>query len=141
MIAFDLECAEGHGFEGWFDNLQAFEEQNAQKMISCPYCDDTNIRKILSTVSVKTSARPPGLKDGPPIDYPRLAKEVVEYINENFEDLGSDFTKEALKMHYGVSEKRNIKGSATSDEEKTLKDEGIVFFKLPVPKTDDDEKN
>ncbi|MBW1888734.1 MAG: DUF1178 family protein, partial [Deltaproteobacteria bacterium] len=76
-----------------------------------------------------------------PIDYGRLAKEVVEYMNKNFEDLGSDFTKEALKMHYGVAEKRNIKGSATTEEEKTLEDEGIQFFKIPIPKTDNDEKN
>jgi hypothetical protein len=110
-------------------------------MISCPYCNGTEIRKVISPVATRTSSLPQEEKDVPSIDYPRLAKEVVEYIDKNFEELGSDFTKEALKIHYGVAEKRNIKGSATAEEEKMLKDEGIVFFKIPVPKIDDKKKN
>lgn len=141
MIAFDLECAKGHKFEGWFDNNQSFEEQDEKKMISCPSCNDTEIRKVISPVATRTSSLPQEEKDVHSIDYPRLAKEVVEYIDKNFEELGSDFTKEALKIHYGVAEKRNIKGSATAEEEKMLKDEGIVFFKIPVPKIDDKKKN
>jgi len=42
-------------------------------------------------------------------------------------------------MHYGVSEKKNIRGSATSEEEKTLKEEGIDFFKIPLPEKDEDK--
>jgi len=76
-----------------------------------------------------------------PIDYRRLAKEMIDYICEEFEDLGTDFTKEALKIHYGVAEERNIRGSATESEEKLMKDAGIQFFKIPLPKKDDDKKN
>ncbi len=141
MIAFDIECSQGHIFEGWFNNTQSFEEQNTKKLVSCPYCNDTNIRKIISPVAMKTSSLADKREAVTPIDYGRLAKEVVEYINKNFEDLGPDFTKEALKIHYGVAEKRNIKGSATANEEKTLEDEGIQFFKIPIPKVDDDKKN
>jgi hypothetical protein len=141
MIAFDLECSKGHMFEAWFNNAQSFEEQNTKKMINCPYCNDTNIRKVISPVAMKTSSQPDPKKDMESIDYRRLAKEIVDYIDKNFDDVGTDFAKEALKMHYDVSEKRNIKGSATSEEEKMLKEEGIEFFKVPVPKTDDDKKN
>ena len=141
MIAFDLECSQGHIFEGWFNNTQSFEEQNTKKLVSCPYCSDTNIKKVISPVAMKTSSFADKREAVTPIDYGRLAKEVVEYMNKNFEDLGPDFTKEALKMHYGVAEKRNIKGSATAEEEKTLEDEGIQFFKIPIPKMDDDKKN
>ena len=68
-----------------------------------------------------------------------MAKEIVDYIHNEFEDLGTNFTKEALKIHYGVAEERNIRGSATESEEKLLKEEGVQFFKVPVPKTDDDD--
>jgi hypothetical protein len=138
MIVFDLECSQSHMFEGWFDSLEAFEEQNAKEMIICPYCNDTDIRKVMSPVSVKKSNPEKQLKSGQ-IDYQRLAREVVDYVNKNFEDVGSRFTAEALKIHYGVGEKRNIRGSASSDEEETLKEEGIEFFKLPLPKTEDDK--
>lgn len=140
MIVFDLECSNGHIFEGWFDSLESFEEQNDEGFISCPYCSDSNIRKVVSPVAVKKS-HPETQKAPAPIDYQRLAKEIVDYIQKNSENVGPKFAAEALKMHYGVSEKRNIRGSATSEEEKTLKDEGIEFFKIPIPATDDDKKN
>ena len=124
MIVFDMECSQGHVFEGWFDSSEAFEEQNANGLVSCPYCDDSNIRKVISPVAVKKSSH-----DSQPapeaVDYQRLAKEVVDYIKKNSEDVGAQFATEALKIHYGVTEKRNIRGSATHDEEKTLKEEGV----------------
>ena len=141
MIAHDLECSKGHIFEGWFNNNQSFEDQVAKKMVVCPYCNDTTIRKILSPVAMKISSRPDKNEIEGPIDYSKLAREVVEYINKNFEDVGTDFTTEALKIHYDVAEKRNIKGSATAEEEKMLKEEGIEFFKVPIPKIDEDKKN
>jgi len=141
MIAFDIECSQGHLFEGWFNNIESFEEQNAEGLVSCPYCNDTRIRKVLSPVTMKTSNPIEDRNEMKPIDYQKLAMEVVDYINKNFEDVGSDFSKEALKMHYAVTEKRNIKGSATEEEEKILKEEGIDFFKVPIPKIDDDKKN
>jgi hypothetical protein len=136
MIVFDLECSQGHLFEGWFESIMSFEEQNKKKMVNCPYCDDADIKKVLSPIAVKSHSAPIEMKNTHPIDYRRLAKEVMDYINEEFEDMGTNFTKEALKIHYGVAEKRNIKGSATFDEEKVLKDEGIQYFKIPVPESD-----
>jgi hypothetical protein len=65
----------------------------------------------------------------------------MDYIDGHFDDVGPDFTKESLKMHYGVAEKRNIRGSATAEEEKTLKQEGVQYFKIPVLKEDGGEKN
>lgn len=145
MIVFDLECSNGHRFEGWFKNSEAYDEQYRNGFLSCPECGDTDVKRVLSPVRTK-NARPQKedvsmeRKEG--IDYERLAKEVINYINKNFEDVGPDFAKEALKMHYGVSEKRNIRGSATQEEEEMLQKEGIEFFRLPfnIPK-DDKEKN
>jgi hypothetical protein len=77
----------------------------------------------------------------PSIDYKKLAREVVHYINNNFENVGPDFAKEALKMHFGVKEKRNIRGAATEEEEKTLKEEGIEFLKIPVVKKEEDDSS
>jgi hypothetical protein len=141
MIAFDLECSNGHIFEGWFNNAQSFEEQRAGRLVSCPYCNDTQVKKIISPVTAKISSRTDlgHVQEG--IDYRRLAREIVDYVNKNFDDVGSDFTTEALKMHYGVSEKRGIKGSATAAEEETLQKEGIPYFQFPVPKIDDEKKN
>lgn len=141
MIAFDLECSRGHQFEGWFENLDSYEKQNRKKMISCPYCNNTKIKKILSPLKVKVGSASGAGNTEEKIDYDRLAEKVVDYIRTNFDDLGADFTKEALKIHYGVSEKRNIRGTASEEEEKLLKDEGIQFLKFPMPAENKDKKN
>ena len=99
MIAIDIQCSQGHMFEGWFDNLDAFEEQKKKKLIACPYCDDTSVTRILSPVTVKKSRSVGKLPIPANIDYQRLAKEVVDYINDNFEDVGPRFAVEALKIH------------------------------------------
>ena len=142
MIVFDLGCSNGHVFEGWFESLESFEDQNASEMVSCPSCEDTRIRRVPSPVAVKKS----GFGDrraAPPtdIDYGKLAQEVVKYIHDHFEDVGPRFANEALKIHYGVTEKRNIRGSATSEEEDTLQREGVDFIKMPLPDKDEDQSN
>ncbi len=147
MIIFDIECSNGHIFEGWFDSLEAFEEQKEKAMISCPYCNDTNVRRVLSPVAIKVSKTKEEEEKrddqdlNKTLDHVRLYKEFVEYIKNNSEDVGPDFAKEALKMHYGITEKRNIRGSATEEEEKMLKDEGIKFFKIPLPRDDKENKH
>ena len=141
MIVFDLECSRGHLFEGWFNNTQSFEEQNARKLVSCPCCNSTRVKRVISPVAVKSSSKDEEKQETVPIDYRRLAKEIVDYVNKNFDDVGPAFTAEALKMHYGVTDKRGIRGSATIEEEKILRDEKIEYFKIPLPETDLKKKN
>jgi hypothetical protein len=63
----------------------------------------------------------------------KIGKEIIDYVEKNFDDVGCDFAKEALKIHYGVEEPRNIRGVSTKAEEKMLKEEGIDFVKIPMP--------
>jgi hypothetical protein len=65
--------------------------------------------------------------------YQTLQK-IYDYIDKNFEDVGLNFAREALKIHYGEVEQRNIKGMALPNEEKLLKDEGVPFSKIPIIK-------
>ncbi len=133
MIAFDLQCTNGHEFEGWFEDSKAYEEQDKTGLVSCPFCNSTSVTRKLSTFSIKKSLSPKALQDKEKKEVEDISNRVIDYVKNNFEDVGSDFTKEALKMHYGVNEPRNIRGFSTKEEEKTLKKEGIQFFKLPIP--------
>jgi hypothetical protein len=138
MIAFDLRCSNGHSFEGWFKDLESFNEQDSRDMIICPVCKSNKITRELSPVAIKSVRGEEEPQQNKP-DYRKLAMGVMEYIRNNFEDVGADFAKEALKIHYGVAEKRDIRGSATNEEEKTLKDEGVKFFKFPFFKPKDED--
>jgi hypothetical protein len=140
MIIFDLICSQGHKFECWFRSSKAFEEQNAFRVIHCPVCDDNRIEKAVSSFGIKKHGDPapkpesPAEPRGEKINAYQALQVITEYVNKNFEDVGLDFTKEALKIHWGESKKRNIKGTALPQEEKVLEEEGVPFLKLPVLK-------
>jgi hypothetical protein len=136
MIVFDLKCGNGHQFEGWFDDGDAFEAQRENDLIACPVCDDVNISKLPSAFAIKNaSPRPPG--DVPAVDLDAFHNRMSEYIEKNFDDVGCDFASEALKIHYGVSEKKGIRGTSTKEEEKMLEKEGVPFFKVPLASPSD----
>ena len=130
MIAFDLICSNGHRFECWFKDSPSFEDQKASGIINCPVCNDDQVEKVLSTFAIKKG----GEKKKAEVDAYQTLRMVSEYVEKHFEDVGLNFTKEALKIHYGEVKKRNIKGMATPDQEKLLKEEGIQFLKIPIIK-------
>ena len=48
MIVFNLICSDcEYEFEGWFDNSSAFESQKNRKLINCPSCESSKIKKHL----------------------------------------------------------------------------------------------
>ena len=53
-------------------------------------------------------------------------------IEAKSEYVGSRFPEEARKIHYEESPARGIRGEATVEEAKSLSEEGIEFFPLPV---------
>lgn len=134
MIAFDLICQNGHQFEGWFDNSDSFEEQKEKGLVTCPFCESPHVERTLSPVGFLRSGRGdtgPKLPEDPKERIIELSRQISDHIQNDYEDVGTDFTKEALKIHYGVSEARNIRGVSTPQEEKTLAEEGIRFFRFP----------
>jgi hypothetical protein len=143
MIAYDLQCQNGHTFEGWFEDAKAFKRQQKAGLIACPICDDTQVSRIPSKFAIKGTpshknlpAQYEGAHDGPQIDPRIMAHAISEYVEKNFDNVGADFASEALKIHYGVKEPRNIRGVSTRQEEETLKKEGVEFIKFPLPARD-----
>lgn len=48
MKVLDLNCSQGHTFEGWFGSEDDFQSQLARGLVQCPICDDAKISKRLS---------------------------------------------------------------------------------------------
>lgn len=135
MIVYDLQCGQGHTFEGWFEDRKAYEIQRKKRVIVCPVCSDTTVVAVPSTFSIKAGS-PPAQKERDKSDDRAVVQKALEFLEKNFENVGSDFAREALKMHYDVTEKRNIRGTSTEAEEKMLRDEEVEFFKIPIPRLD-----
>lgn len=130
MIAFDLACSCGHLFECWFESAGAYDRQHERGLITCPVCDGGNVRKIPSAFAVKKSGESPAPSGQ---DVETLHRKLADYISTHFEDVGPSFATEALKIQYGVTEPRNIRGVSTKEEEKMLKEEGVDVLKFPMP--------
>ncbi len=134
MIIFDLQCQNGHPFEGWFEDAKAFKKQQKAELIACPVCNDMHVTRIPSTFAIKGKpARTKG--EGPQPDVETVTRAVADFMDTNFDNVGTEFAKEALKIHYGVNEPRNIRGVSTAQEEETLRQEGVQFIKIPIPST------
>ncbi|MEW6377721.1 MAG: DUF1178 family protein [Thermodesulfobacteriota bacterium] len=130
MIAFDLVCSNGHKFECWFRDAASFEEQKSAGIINCPVCDDDDVEKAFSSFTIKRN----GEKRKEEVNSYQALRLIQNYLDKHFEDVGTHFAKEALKIHWGETEKRNIKGTATPQEENLLKEEGVQYFKVPIVK-------
>jgi hypothetical protein len=154
MKVLDLQCRQGHSFEGWFGSQDDYDAQRARGLVTCPMCNDSEITKMLSaprlnlghgTEPVQTPAAPeaaapsaaPAKTDAataqPLAQMQAALLHMVRHVMANTEDVGTRFAEEARKIHYGEREERNIRGQATREETEALLDEGIDVVPLPVP--------
>ncbi len=134
MISFDLECGQGHKFEGTFKDYQSFEDQLKRKIISCPLCENTEIKRLYTGCSIQSKSQNNAFSNsGPPTLFETI-KMIRKYVKNNFDNVGKDFADTAKAIHYGIEKQRNIYGESTLEEIKELADEGIPT--LPIPQVD-----
>ena len=138
MVIYDLRCDSGHQFEGWFKNRQDYESQVDTHLLACPYCESHSVQRIPTASYVNTISRQKAGKEiqgtAKPMandDPLNLLRKLHQYIDQNFDDVGSRFPEEALKIHYGEIEERNIRGHASVNEIKELHEAGVAVTPLP----------
>ncbi len=143
MIVFDLECLNGHTFEGWFEDKEDLNNQQEQGILACPVCDTTSVVQKLHPIAIKRSSGSEVQKSMQASQeaITELTEKVAEYVEKNYENVGNDFSKQALKMHYGAEDFRNIRGTTTKEEDKVLEKEGVPVFKVPTTKKPKDDLN
>ncbi len=144
MIIFDLVCKHDHRFEGWFKNSEAFNRQLETGLLTCPTCGTVDVRKLPSASRLNLN-KPSQERDALPAKpdnqadkaYSDLVRQLHEYINRDFDDVGDDFANEVRRIHFNEADQRNIRGIATLDEISELDEEGIKTFYLPeIPDKD-----
>ena len=59
MKVFDLRCAQGHGFEGWFGSEEDFQSQLSRGLVTCPLCGDAHVDKLPSAPRLNLGASEP----------------------------------------------------------------------------------
>jgi len=142
MILYQLQCDDGHEFEGWFQNSRAFDEQAGAGAVMCPQCGSVDVSKALMAPHIgpkgnagnESPARP--RDDAQARQMVRMASEIRDHVEKNFEYVGDKFALEARRIHHGEAKERGIYGEASAAETKALTEEGIEIAPLPgVPKS------
>jgi hypothetical protein len=153
MKVLDLQCAQGHGFEGWFGSEEDFLSQQARALVQCPLCGDATISKRLSAPRLSLSrASAPEARErsessdrseqseqalavaGPQdADLAKMWMEIGRHLMANTTDVGQAFAEEARKIHYGEAPERGIRGQTSAREARELIEEGIGVLPFALP--------
>lgn len=145
MIKYALKCENNHGFEAWFGDSCAYEDQNEKGLIECPYCGSVRIDKAIMAPNIRTSKSKNA--DAPIINQPELLpseiakaySQIKSHIEKNYDYVGKNFAEEARAIHAGVSEERLIYGETSPKEAVELIEEGVPIAPIPPlanPKAD-----
>ncbi|MEO8346185.1 MAG: DUF1178 family protein [Betaproteobacteria bacterium] len=136
MIIYDLLCASGHEFEGWFASGAEFARQKVAHLVSCPVCDGRDIERRPSA-KVRVTKTAVAAAPMAPVAHDAIAgipSELLAKLREavrKTEDVGERFPEEARKIHYDEVPARSIRGKASPEEAEALSEEGIDFSQLP----------
>ena len=148
MKVLNLQCGEGHGFEGWFASHDDYDAQRSRGLLTCPVCNSAEVSKLPSAPRLNLGAEgprpeacptaaaeatPQALAQVSPQQLQAAWMKMVRHVMAHTEDVGTQFAEEARKIHYGEREERNIRGQASRAETEALLEEGIDILPLPVP--------
>ena len=82
-----------------------------------------------SNIGSRKNKNPDGIQE-----IMEAANKIQKYVEDNYEDVGTNFADEARAIHYGDTEERGIYGVATPTEIEDLNEEDIPINRLPWKK-------
>ena len=135
MIKYKLFCKEcDFKFDSWFASSNEYERLKKKKLLNCHKCNSSNVEKTIMAPQLINSKSKLDKK----IDlekYNKVKKTIIGYqkfIKENFKYVGDNFAYEARSIHYDRKKKsKGIYGSASKEDLKELKEEGIDAQMIP----------
>lgn len=134
MIRYALICEAEHAFEGWFGRSTDYDDQHARGLLECPVCGSKAVRKQIMAPAV-AGVRKTVQDEGPAGGRREMMMEALgrirRHVEDNFDDVGDAFAKEARAIHEGKAEDRGIYGQASPEEVRDLVEDGIPVAPLP----------
>jgi hypothetical protein len=129
MIKYKLICKDCETtFDSWFSTSREYEKLKKKKFLNCHICNSLNVEKTLMSPSVFMSKNNIMI-DTPSQKYKEIKKTISQYqefIKKNFNYVGENFAYEARSIHYkNKKSSKGIYGTATNEDLKELKEEGI----------------
>ncbi len=134
MIKYLLKCDKNHEFESWFSDSNEFEKLNKKHLLECIYCSSRKIDKSIMAPMVsgtKNEEIELKISDRELLNKKNDLIELRNYIENNFEYVGDDFSKKVREIFYDKNTKKAIYGNVTKDERTELAEEGIDLVSIP----------
>ena len=131
MIKYKLNCLDCNlSFDSWFASSKEYEKLKKKKLLNCHNCNSFKVEKtIMSPRLINKSNKKMHLS------FKKINKKFQEYqnfIKKNFDYVGKNFAHEARAIHYNEKKnKKGIYGTASNNEIKELKEEGINTKVIP----------
>jgi hypothetical protein len=141
MIRYVLSCACGHAFEGWFKSSAAFDRQAKRKLVACPKCGGSTIKKapMAPRIAGRRKGSETPLPEAVPSERERARRQMIEVMRDlrreieaKAEYVGDGFAEEARRIHYDEARARGIYGEASREDAQDLIEEGIMVVPLPT---------
>ena len=132
MPKYNLLCTRDHEFEGWFASEESYLDQKNKKLIACPICDNTGIRRAVMAPNVNLKSKKLQSKKSNTAFYNSRStlQHLKTWVEKNCENVGDNFAKEARKASLGERDD-HIYGTASDKEIKELHKEGIGAIRIP----------
>ena len=135
MIKYQLICKNCElTFDSWFASSREFEKLKNKDLLNCHKCNSKKIEKNLMAPKLinKSNLKDFKMEDKKFKEVKKTIKEYQKFIKNNFEYVGDSFDYEARSIHYNKKKnKKGIFGTASNQEVKELKDEGIDAEMIP----------
>ena len=135
MIKYRLICKDCNStFDSWFASSEEYEKLKRNKFLNCHQCSSYRIDKTLMAPKIinqsKIANSEKNSKKSNNLD--KTIREYQKFIKNNFEYVGKNFAYEARAIHYNEKKKnKGIYGTASNDEMKELRDEGVKVEMIP----------
>ena len=135
MIKYKLICKDCNTkFDSWFASSNEYEKLKKRKFLTCNSCNSLKVEKTLMAPQLINSKNKSEAKLNI-AKYQKIKKTIKNYqkfIKDNFQYVGDNFVYEARSIHYNNKKKsKGIYGSASTQDLKELKDEGIEAQMIP----------
>ena len=135
MIKYKLVCKNCNlKFDSWFASSSEYEKLKKRKYLICHKCNSYKVEKTIMAPQLINSKS----KSAEKLDLEKhnkvkkTIKSYQKFIKDNFKYVGNNFAYEARSIHYNAKKKsKGIYGSASKEDLKDLKEEGIDTQMIP----------
>ena len=135
MIKYKLICKNCDlRFDSWFASSNEYERLKKKKLLNCHKCNSVKVEKSIMAPQLISQ----NFKNDEKINLEKFnkvkktIKDYQKFIKDNFNYVGDNFAYEARSIHYnGKKKSKGIYGSASKEDLKELKEEGIDAQMIP----------